>query len=385
VINFDMGESNNKDGLFDSTMSLGDHLEELRMRMIRALIGLGICCVICLALGPTIIRFMQGPYDDSTAKLMFNIDLDFQVDLDKGTMTEGLRQELQNKGVVLSAEVKVERQGYLFSRSRWLIDDGVEDRYCAKKEIVKIKKEEDKVKEGEDEVKKEEDKVKEGEDEVKEGEDEVKEGDDEVKEEEVRLNIYKLKPLQIIAVAAGIVSYIKIALIAGLLLSSPWVFYQLWMFVAAGLYPHEKRYVNIAAPFSAVLFVAGALFFLIVVAPLTLKFLVTFNKKILDANSQFTFQHYISFISHLMLVFGLAFQTPSAIFFLNRTGLVSIAALNRSRKFIVLAIVIVAAMATPPDWVSQVTLAIPLYILFEFGVLLSYISNRKRKKSQEKK
>ncbi len=344
-----MGESNKTDDLFDSTMSLGDHLEELRMRMIRAILGLGLCSIICLAFGRSIIRFMEGPYDDATAKLLFNIDMEFQVDLDKGTMSEGLRQAFKDNGAALSADVRVKQKGYLFSSRRWLIDDGEESRYSVKKEKAKVKEEEAKS-----------------------------------NKEEVRLNIYKLKPLQVIAVAAGFISYMKIALIAGLLLSSPWVFYQLWMFIAAGLYPHEKRYVNIAAPFSAVLFVGGALFFLIVVAPLTLKFLVSFNRRILDVNSQFTFQHYISFVSHLMLVFGLAFQTPTAIFFLNRTGLVSIAALNKSRKFVILAIFIVAAMATPPDVISQVTLAIPLYLLFELGILLSYISSRRRKSQDEK-
>ena len=336
-----MGETEKKDDLHDSTMSLGDHLEELRMRMIRALLGLGIGCILCLVFGRSIIRFMQGPYDDATAELQFNIDLKFQADLDKGTMTDGLRQELKDNGLIVSSDVndvKVKRKGYLFSKKRWLINSR-KDRYCAKIEKAKNKG-------------------------------------------KYKLNIYELKPLQVIAVAAGFISYIKIALIAGLLLTSPWVFYQLWMFVAAGLYPHEKRYVHIAAPFSAVLFVAGALFFLIVVAPLTLKFLVSFNRRVLDVNSQFTFQHYISFVSHLMLVFGIAFQTPTAIFFLNRTGLVSIAALNKSRKFVVLTIFIVAAMATPPDVISQVTLAIPLYILFELGILLSYISSRRRK-SQE--
>ena len=85
-----------------------------------------------------------------------------------------------------------------------------------------------------------------------------------------------------------------------------------------------------------------------------------------------------------MLVFGLAFQTPSAIFFLNRTGLVSIAALNKSRKFVILAIFVIAAMATPPDVISQVTLAVPLYLLFELGILLSYIASRRRKSQDEK-
>ncbi len=344
-----MGETKKKDDLFDSTMSLGDHLEELRMRMIRALLALGIGCIICLAFGRSIISFLEGPYNDATADFLFSVELDFEADLDKGTMTEGLRQEFKDNGVALSADAKVKKKGYLSSRRRWIISDA-KDRYCAKKEKVKVKKK-----------------------------------GDEVKKEENRLNIYKLMPLQIIKVTAGFISYIKIALISGLLLSSPWVFYQLWMFVAAGLYPHEKKYVNIAAPFSAILFIAGALFFIAIVAPLTVGFLVKFNERILDVRSQFTFQDYIAFVSHLMLVFGLAFQTPSAIFFLNRTGLVSIAALNRSRKFIVLAIVIVAAMATPPDWVSQVTLAVPLYILFELGILLSYIASRRRKSQEEKR
>ena len=331
-----MGETNKKYDLFDSTMSLGDHLEELRFRLIRALLGLGLCAIICLAFGRSIISFLEGPYNDATADFLFSVELEFEADLDKGTMTEGLRQKFKDNGVVLSPDVndvKVKQKGYLFSSRRWLINDDKD--YCAKKEKDK-------------------------------------------------LNIYQLNPLQVIAVAAGIISYIKIGLIAGLLLSSPWVFYQLWMFVAAGLYPHEKRYVNIAAPFSAVLFVTGALFFLIVVAPLTLGFLVKFNERILDVRSQFTFQHYISFVSHLMLVFGLAFQTPTAIFFLNRTGLVSIEALNKSRKFVILAIFVVAAMATPPDVISQVTLAIPLYLLFELGILLSYLASRRRKSQNDK-
>jgi len=186
--------------------------------------------------------------------------------------------------------------------------------------------------------------------------------------------------LQVLGPADGIISYIKIALISGLILTCPWVFYQLWMFIAAGLYPHEKRYVHLATPFSAILFVTGALFFLLVVAPLTLSFLVKFNQRVLGVNSNFTFTNYISFVTMLMLVFGVAFQTPVAIFFLNKTGLVSIQALRKSRKFVILIIFVVAAMATPPDVVSQVTLAIPLFALFELGILLSWFSERNKKK-----
>ncbi len=310
-------------------MSLGDHLEELRMRLLRALLGLGVGLTIGLILGRPIVSFMEGPYNDATAKFLFSTELNFQSDLDNGTISQAMRQIFDDNGVLLPSNVMVGRKGYLFSSKRWLITAD-ENRYCIKKKKGK-------------------------------------------------LNIYELTPLMVIAVAAGFVSYVKIALITGVVLSSPWVFYQLWMFIAAGLYPHEKRYVHLAAPFSAALFITGALFFLLVVAPLTLKFLVAFNERMLDVRSQFTFQHYISFVSQLMLVFGLAFQTPTAIFFLNKTGLVSLQALKKSRKFVLLAVFIVAAMATPPDVISQITLAIPLYLLFELGILLSYLSGRSTK------
>ncbi|MHC4461732.1 MAG: twin-arginine translocase subunit TatC [Planctomycetota bacterium] len=332
-----MGDTKKKEDLFESTMSLGDHLEELRFRIIRALIGLGLGLIIGLILGRAIISFMEGPYHDATAKFLFRAELEFQSDLDNGVISEGLQQEFKDNGVALSTDVTISNKSVIWKGKRWLITDN-KGRYWVKKEKDELK-------------------------------------------------ICEQIPLQIIAVAAGIVSYVKIALVAGLLLSSPWVFYQLWMFVAAGLYSNEKRYVYLAVPFSAVLFVAGALFFITIVAPLTLKFLVGFNARMLDVRSQFTFQHYISFVSHLMLVFGIAFQTPVAIFFLNRTGLVSIQALNKSRKFVLLAIFIVAAMATPPDWISQVTLAIPLYLLFELGILLSYFASyfAKRKKRLQNK
>ena len=84
----------------------------------------------------------------------------------------------------------------------------------------------------------------------------------------------------------------------------------------------------------------------------------------------------------LMLVFGLGFQTPVAIFVLNRTGLVSIAALKSSRKYVIVGMFALAAVATPPDVISQITLAVPLYALFELGILLSWLAERKRQKQE---
>ena len=190
-------------------------------------------------------------------------------------------------------------------------------------------------------------------------------------------------PLQALAPADAFIGYMKVSLIAGLVISSPWVFYQLWMFVAAGLYPSERKYVKAAVPFSATLFVGGALFFLFVVAELSLKFFVVFAG-LMNVRNNWTFQSYISFMTNLMLVFGIAFQTPIAIFVLNRMGLVSVAGLKSSRKFVFLAVFIIAAVVTPPDVISQVTLAVPLYGLFELGILLGWMAERKKSKADNR-
>lgn len=312
----------------DSSMSLGDHLEELRGRLILAITGLLIGTGICLLFGTRIIKFIERPYftvfqksdnDPKTDEKALNLIKD---------LFDNVRRKLTADPNTQDVESKTEEfvQKFCTEAILALYND---PNYTAIRPPGK--------------------------------------------------QISPSNQLQILSPAAGFTSYMKIALMAGLILSSPWVFYHIWMFVAAGLYPHEKKYVHTAVPFSALLFVTGALFFLFIVAPLTLGFLVKFNEGVLDARSNFTFADYISFITMLMLVFGMAFQTPVAIFFLNRTGLVSIQALRKSRKFVILIIFIVAAMATPPDVISQVTLAIPMWFLFELGIILSVFAERRRK------
>jgi sec-independent protein translocase protein TatC len=318
----------------DTTMSLGDHLEELRGRLVLAITGLLIGTGISLSFGTRIIDFIERPYSR-----VFKVkEANAQPNEKDGTikfienLLNDTRQKLADDPNTPKVGQETEEFVYKFCTEA-LIALSSDPNFTS-----------------------------------------------------ISPSTGQMSPsrrLQILRPADGIISYIKIALMSGLILSSPWVFYQIWMFVAAGLYAHEKKYVHTAVPFSATLFVTGALFFVLVVAPLTLKFLVKFNEGILDARSNFTFADYISFITMLMLIFGVAFQTPIAIFFLNRTGLVSIKALRKSRKFVLLGIFIVAAMVTPPDVISQITLGIPLYFLFEFGILLSVFSQRRRK-SQEK-
>ena len=322
--------------LLDTTMSLGDHLEELRARIILALIGLVSTTIICLIpyFGKRIIGLIEKPYYDTIGE--YNARRFTEVPEDsKATYFADML--LENMLAALASDPNAPE-----------IDPNV---LVFVHEVYT---------------------------------DTVHETSDDPNYAKLRqAEMAPHSRLVTLAPADSFIGYMKIQMIAGLILSSPWVFYQLWMFVAAGLYANERKYVRTAIPFSVVLFVVGALFFLFVVAPLSLRFFLIFGD-LIGVSASWTFQKYISFVTLLMLIFGIAFQTPIAIYILTRTGLVSIAALKRSRKYVFLGVFVVAAIATPPDVISQITLAVPLFALFELGILLSYISQRKRAKAEEK-
>jgi len=181
----------------------------------------------------------------------------------------------------------------------------------------------------------------------------------------------KLQPeLQAIQLPEQFMVYLKTCLVFGLLVSAPWVFYHAWAFVSSGLYHKERKFIYAVAPASAALFIAGAFFFMLVIAPLTMIFFITFETGVDFVQVRVTLQSYISFVLSLTLIFGLAFQMPIAIIFAERMGLVTTEALGRVRKFVIIGLVIVAAIVTPPDVISQIALALPLYALFEASIVI---------------
>jgi len=191
--------------------------------------------------------------------------------------------------------------------------------------------------------------------------------------------------LQSIDPAEGFMSYMEIAMIAALVISSPWIFYHLWKFVSVGLYPHEKRYVYIAVPLCSSLFAAGALLFIFIIAPATLQFFVYFNREFLRVSSNFTFTNYISFMANMMLIFGLSFQTPIAIFVLIRTGIVSPDTFKKYRIYVFLIVVVISSAVIPgSDPISLFAMAIPVYLLFELGLFLSWLAERRAKSLESK-
>lgn len=191
------------------------------------------------------------------------------------------------------------------------------------------------------------------------------------------LQIDENAKLQVLAPADGFTAYMKIILIAGVIIASPWIFYQLWLFVSAGLYLKEKKFVYIFMPVCALLFIVGCLFCILVAVPFTLVFFVDFNKRFLNVESAFTFSNYVDYIVNLMLVFGLAFQTPVAMLICYKVGMIDTTKLKLWRKYVLLAIFIVAAVVTPPDPISQIALAIPLYLLYELGIVFCWIFRTK--------
>jgi Tat protein translocase TatC len=164
--------------------------------------------------------------------------------------------------------------------------------------------------------------------------------------------------------------YFKVALICGLVLGSPWIFYHLWTFIAAGLYPHEKKLVNVYLPFSVSLFVVGALACQFFVIPRALSALLWFNEW-LEMQPQFRFNEWLSFAILMPLVFGLSFQLPLIMMFLERVGIMTVQSYLSYWKIAFLVIHIVAAFLMPtPDIFSMEMLAIPLLGLYGLGILL---------------
>ncbi|HEY2882587.1 MAG TPA: twin-arginine translocase subunit TatC, partial [Pirellulales bacterium] len=176
--------------------------------------------------------------------------------------------------------------------------------------------------------------------------------------------------------------WLKAALIAGVVLASPWVFYQLWMFVAAGLYPTEKKFVHVYLPFSIALFLAGVVMSTFVFPPM-LKFFLSFNQS-MGIEPEPRISEWLSFVLFLPLGFGLAFQLPLVMLFLERIGLFTVSSYLKQWRLAVLVIWIIAAVATPSDPISIFYLAMPLMLLFFGGIMLCKWWPSERNKNLQK-
>lgn len=179
----------------------------------------------------------------------------------------------------------------------------------------------------------------------------------------------------------GFFTYLKVAFLAGLMLSTPVIFYQIWAFIAPGLYSHEKKYVIPFTILSVFFFVGGAIFGYFMVFPFAFEFFMSFNTE--DIVALPSMKEYLAFSTKLLIAFGTAFELPIFIVFLARLGLVNVEMLTKNRKYVLVGAFIVAAILTPPDVITQTLMAFPLMLLYELGILGTRIFVRKKKEVSE--
>lgn len=174
-----------------------------------------------------------------------------------------------------------------------------------------------------------------------------------------------------------------IAFIAGLFLASPIIFYQIWAFVAPGLYDEEKRYIVPIAFLSAIFFIAGGAFCYFIVFPFAFNFFISYSTPEIVITPKIS--DYLSFVLKLLIAFGLIFEMPIFTLFLSRLGIITAKMMRHARKYAIVAIFILAAILTPPDVVSQLLMACPMLLLYELSIGVAAIFGRRQAKNNEDK
>jgi sec-independent protein translocase protein TatC len=174
-------------------------------------------------------------------------------------------------------------------------------------------------------------------------------------------------------IATGVISPflvpMKVTLLLSFILALPWVFYQAWAFIAPGLYAHEKRLVLPLVISSSILFIAGVAFCYFFVFGRVFHFIGEFAPTSIAVMPDI--ENYLDFVMSMCLAFGASFEVPVVVVILVRMGIVSIEKLREIRSYVIVGAFVIAAIVTPPDVVSQLALAIPMWLLYELGLLVA--------------
>ncbi|MHB8631314.1 MAG: twin-arginine translocase subunit TatC [Candidatus Limnocylindria bacterium] len=178
------------------------------------------------------------------------------------------------------------------------------------------------------------------------------------------------KPLQIISPTEGFTTYMRVSLFTGIALAMPIILYEIYAYVDPALRPGERRFLLTLGPFVLLLFVGGMAFCYFLLLPNAINFLFTFGSDVFVASPRAS--EYISFVTTFILGVGLVFEMPVIIFAITRIGLVKRSWLAKQRRYVVLFVFIAGAIITPtPDPFNQTLVAVPMYLLFELGLLLA--------------
>ena len=183
------------------------------------------------------------------------------------------------------------------------------------------------------------------------------------------------QPMIFTALTEAFFTYFKVALLAGFFLACPVVFYQLWKFIAPGLYEHEKKFVIPFVIFATLFFILGGAFAYYIVFPFGFKFFLGFSTDYLKLLPKMS--EYFSLSLKLIFAFGIVFEMPVITFFLAKMGVVNGEMLSSKRRYAIVLVFVVAALLTPPDVGTQLLMAGPLILLYEVSVWVARIFGRK--------
>ena len=183
------------------------------------------------------------------------------------------------------------------------------------------------------------------------------------------------------AVSEALVTQFKVSLVAGIVVVSPFLFYQIWAFVKPALYENEIRVFRMLFTIALLLFLLGIFFCYRYVYGLALNFFLVAGENL--ATPMLSIDKYVGFLFSFILPFGVVFELPVAIYMATRMGLVNYKQLASGRKFVFFGIFVAAAILTPPDVVSQIMLGVPMYVLYEIGVQVSRFTKARRGTGEE--
>jgi sec-independent protein translocase protein TatC len=321
----------------DTRMSFGDHLDELRTRMWRAIKGLGLCLVIgfildgigdrlhmpWIGIGKPMLKLITQPVEEQVKAFYAERDEATRKRLDEAKQS-GTDQRI-TRMIEIPGTFRVEnlpgQDGSVELKGKWVVNDT--EMYLAGRQG---------------------------------------EQDADAK-----------KYLQGMGIMEGFMVYFKMSLLCGVILACPWIFYQMWAFIGAGLYPHEKRLVNVYLPYSVALFMGGCLLCQFVVMPKAVEALLGFYKWI-DVDPDLRLNEWLSFALLMPLVFGISFQTPLVMMFLNKIGAVTFQTHKRTWRYAMFGLAVGTALLCPStDVVSWLCLYIPTFGLYLVGVLITYM------------
>jgi sec-independent protein translocase protein TatC len=313
----------------DTRMSFGEHIEELRSHMLRAIYGFVIGMVVALIFAKWVFAIITGPVE---AQLM--VFYNNRVEKVAKELEEG-KSEYQVLDVPKEMPYFVKRADA--ERMGWKVE-GME----SEGDLVKIPLW-------------------------------VKPLSSSIILSAAQRQVGRPPALSTLNVMEAFLVYFKVVAVTGLVISSPWVFYQLWAFVAAGLYPHEKKYVHKYLPLSIGLFLAGVVLCQLMVIPNAIRSLLWFNQW-LDLEPDLRLNEWLTFAILLPLVFGISFQTPLVMLFLGKIGVMDANSFRRKRFVAWFVLCVFAAMVTPSDALSMLLLMIPMWGLYELGILMVQFS-----------